>query len=317
MLDWLADLLDLPAAFRSTGPGGGVIQDSASSATLVATLAALHRASGGAWRTDGCGRPVHRVHLDPGPLLHREGGPDRRASATPSVRAVEVDTATLAMRPGGAARGASAADRRRRATPGAGGRHDRHHLHHRGRPAARDRRDLPRVRGVAARRRRLRRRGRGLPGAALDARRAGARRLVLLRPAQVAAHRLRLRRVLGRRPGRAGPGADGAAGVPAQRGDRVRRGDRLPGLAGAAGPAVPGAQAVVRAALVRRRGAARPHPRPASRWPTGSRRGSAPTTAFEIVAPHPFSLVCFRLRGRRRGERRGAGAGSTPPVGST
>ena len=31
VLDWLADLLDLPAAFRSDGPGGGVIQDTASS----------------------------------------------------------------------------------------------------------------------------------------------------------------------------------------------------------------------------------------------------------------------------------------------
>ncbi len=47
LLDWLADLLDLPARFRSTGRGGGVIQDSASSATLVATLVALHRAAGG------------------------------------------------------------------------------------------------------------------------------------------------------------------------------------------------------------------------------------------------------------------------------
>src|SRR5262245_46621471 len=33
MLDWLAGLLDLPAAFRSSSTGGGVIQDSASSAT--------------------------------------------------------------------------------------------------------------------------------------------------------------------------------------------------------------------------------------------------------------------------------------------
>jgi len=56
MLDWLADLLDLPARFRSGSTGGGVIQDSASSATLVATLAALHRASGGAWRTGGIDR---------------------------------------------------------------------------------------------------------------------------------------------------------------------------------------------------------------------------------------------------------------------
>ena len=28
---------------------------------------------------------------------------------------------------------------------------------------------------------------------------------------------------------------------------------------------------------------------------------------FELVAPHPFSLVCFRLRGRRRGQRGTAG----------
>lgn len=58
MLDWLAGLLDLPARFRSDGPGGGVIQDSASSATLVATLAALHRASGGRWRKSGVDRRV-------------------------------------------------------------------------------------------------------------------------------------------------------------------------------------------------------------------------------------------------------------------
>jgi aromatic-L-amino-acid decarboxylase len=57
MLDWLARLLDLPPAFRSDGPGGGVIQDSASSANLVAMLAALHRASGGRWRESGVDRP--------------------------------------------------------------------------------------------------------------------------------------------------------------------------------------------------------------------------------------------------------------------
>jgi aromatic-L-amino-acid decarboxylase len=56
MLDWLAELLDLPNRFRSASTGGGVIQDSASSATLVATLAALHRASGGRWRHDGVDR---------------------------------------------------------------------------------------------------------------------------------------------------------------------------------------------------------------------------------------------------------------------
>jgi len=43
VLDWLAEMLDLPAAFRSDSRGGGVIQDSASSATLCALLAARHR----------------------------------------------------------------------------------------------------------------------------------------------------------------------------------------------------------------------------------------------------------------------------------
>ena len=40
VLDWLVDLMALPDVFRSTGPGGGVIQDSASSATLCALLTA-------------------------------------------------------------------------------------------------------------------------------------------------------------------------------------------------------------------------------------------------------------------------------------
>ena len=46
VLDWMADMLDLPAKFRSDGTGGGVIQDSASSASLCALLAARERATG-------------------------------------------------------------------------------------------------------------------------------------------------------------------------------------------------------------------------------------------------------------------------------
>ncbi len=53
MLDWLAEMLGLPGRFRSDGAGGGVIQDSASSAVLVALAAALYKATGGAWRTGG------------------------------------------------------------------------------------------------------------------------------------------------------------------------------------------------------------------------------------------------------------------------
>jgi aromatic-L-amino-acid decarboxylase len=46
VLDWVADLLGLPEKFRSSGAGGGVIQDSASSAVLCALLAARERATG-------------------------------------------------------------------------------------------------------------------------------------------------------------------------------------------------------------------------------------------------------------------------------
>lgn len=45
VLDWLVELLALPNQFRSTSAGGGVIQDTASSATLCAVLAARERAT--------------------------------------------------------------------------------------------------------------------------------------------------------------------------------------------------------------------------------------------------------------------------------
>jgi aromatic-L-amino-acid decarboxylase len=47
VLDWFADMLGLPGRFRSAGSGGGVIQDSASSATLCAILAARQQATAG------------------------------------------------------------------------------------------------------------------------------------------------------------------------------------------------------------------------------------------------------------------------------
>jgi len=45
VLDWLRELLGLPDRFASTGPGGGVIQDSASSGMLCAIVAARDRAT--------------------------------------------------------------------------------------------------------------------------------------------------------------------------------------------------------------------------------------------------------------------------------
>ncbi len=46
VLDWIAEMLGLPQKFRSENKGGGVIHDTASSATLVALLAAREKASG-------------------------------------------------------------------------------------------------------------------------------------------------------------------------------------------------------------------------------------------------------------------------------
>jgi len=45
VMDWIADMLALPEKFKSTGSGGGVIQDSASGGVLCAILAARERAT--------------------------------------------------------------------------------------------------------------------------------------------------------------------------------------------------------------------------------------------------------------------------------
>lgn len=54
MLDWVAKILDLPRKFLSTGAGAGVIQDSASSAVLCALIAARERVSSGRCNREGC-----------------------------------------------------------------------------------------------------------------------------------------------------------------------------------------------------------------------------------------------------------------------
>jgi aromatic-L-amino-acid decarboxylase len=54
VLDWLAGMLDLPGKFHSTATGGGVIQDTASSAVLCALLAAREKATNYATNQRGC-----------------------------------------------------------------------------------------------------------------------------------------------------------------------------------------------------------------------------------------------------------------------
>jgi aromatic-L-amino-acid/L-tryptophan decarboxylase len=54
VLDWLVPMLGLPEKFLSTSTGGGVIQDTASSASLCALLAARERATNFATNQRGC-----------------------------------------------------------------------------------------------------------------------------------------------------------------------------------------------------------------------------------------------------------------------
>ncbi len=54
VLDWLVDMLGLPPQFKSSAAGGGVIQDTASSASLCALLAARERATNFASNERGC-----------------------------------------------------------------------------------------------------------------------------------------------------------------------------------------------------------------------------------------------------------------------
>ncbi|NEK58520.1 aminotransferase class V-fold PLP-dependent enzyme [Geodermatophilus sabuli] len=98
VLDWFAELLGLPESFRSTGTGGGVVQDSSSGANLVALLAALHRASGGATVRDGVRPEEYTVYVSAETHSSMEKAVRIAGLGTDAVRIVEVD-GDLAMRP--------------------------------------------------------------------------------------------------------------------------------------------------------------------------------------------------------------------------
>ncbi|MFL6120862.1 aminotransferase class V-fold PLP-dependent enzyme [Actinophytocola sp.] len=98
VVDWFAELLGLPAHFRTDGAGGGVIQDSASSASLLAILAALHRSSDGAITERGLtGRHILYVSTETHSSLAK--GARIAGIGAENVRAVGVDPKTLAMDP--------------------------------------------------------------------------------------------------------------------------------------------------------------------------------------------------------------------------
>jgi len=99
VLDWLAELLGLPERFSSAGAGGGVIQDTASTAALVATLAALHRASGGEAGRAGVGSGRWTAYASAEAHSSVLKAVRMAGLGDAALRAVDVDPGTLAMRP--------------------------------------------------------------------------------------------------------------------------------------------------------------------------------------------------------------------------
>jgi aromatic-L-amino-acid decarboxylase len=99
VLDWLAALLDLPSRFRSDGPGGGVIQHTASDAALVALLAAVHRVTGG--RTARTGVGTERLTVYTSSQTHSSVEKACRVAGlgTDALRTIDIDPATWAARP--------------------------------------------------------------------------------------------------------------------------------------------------------------------------------------------------------------------------
>ena len=191
--------------------------------------------------------------------------------------------------------------------------HRRHDVVDEHRPGRRRRRRLRRARHVAARRRGLRRRRGGRARAAARAGRLRAGRLAGREPAQVAAHADRLQPALHRAARRPAGGVLGRPRVPALERGRRRQPDGLRRRARAAGsarsscgwccaPTAPRACAAIVAGhveLARRLEAA-----------------IAAEPGWELLAPVPFSTVCFRHHpdGRRRRGR--AAARTTRPSSS-
>ena len=95
VLDWLADLLDLPEGFR----GNGVIQHTASDAALVALLAALHRASGGRTEHEGVHSGRFAVYTSVQTHSSVEKACRVAGLGADALRKVDVDAATQAARP--------------------------------------------------------------------------------------------------------------------------------------------------------------------------------------------------------------------------
>lgn len=114
VMDWLVGMLGLPEKFLSTNMGGGVIQDTASSAVLCALLAARERATGYTSNKKGCdGKLVAYASTQTHSSLEKAAM--IAGIGTANLRLIEVDE-NFAMNPEALARQIEA-DRQAGLTP--------------------------------------------------------------------------------------------------------------------------------------------------------------------------------------------------------
>lgn len=102
VLDWLVGMLGLPDAFRSTGAGGGVLQDTASSSILCALLAARERATGFRSNAEGLAACTQRLVAYTSTQTHSSLAKAMRIAGLgeAALRLVDVD-GNHALRPDG------------------------------------------------------------------------------------------------------------------------------------------------------------------------------------------------------------------------
>ena len=149
VMDWLVAMLGLPEKFLSSNTGGGVIQDTASSAALCALLAARERATNYVSNKKGCdGRLVAYASTQTHSSLEKAAM--IAGIGVDNLRLIEVDE-NLAMRPDALARQIEA-DRRIGPDSILCLCDGRHHFFQRDGPRRRNRRSLPPAQSLAARR---------------------------------------------------------------------------------------------------------------------------------------------------------------------
>ena len=97
VLDWLVEMLGLPKKFLSSAEGGGVIQDTASSAVLCALLAARERATNFVCNREGCAAKL-AVYTSAQAHSSIEKAVKISGIGSENLRLIEVDE-NFAMRP--------------------------------------------------------------------------------------------------------------------------------------------------------------------------------------------------------------------------